>query len=246
MVRWISDGGPDVVCLQEVPAWGLGRLGDWSGMAAFGDVAARPSIGPLPSTAAIGEAITSLNHGLFRSAFAGQGNAILVSRRLRPVEHERIVLNPYSFRRAQARWLGLGLVTRLAWAKERRICPTVRILTPDEGSVTAVNLHATAFAAARRLADAELLRAAVFADGIAAPAALCVLAGDFNIERDESATLASLESDEWGFSAAADRGIDHILVRGARGSAVSRRLERLRSEDGSLLSDHAPLEVELR
>ncbi len=41
MVRRISAGMPDVVCLQEVPVWSLPRLGVWSGLAVFGSVAMR-------------------------------------------------------------------------------------------------------------------------------------------------------------------------------------------------------------
>ncbi len=36
MVQVVSADAPDVVCLQEVPVWALGRLGGWSGMIAFG------------------------------------------------------------------------------------------------------------------------------------------------------------------------------------------------------------------
>ena len=50
MVRLASADGPSVVCLQEVPIWALGLLDDWSGMAALGAVAQRPTLGPFPST----------------------------------------------------------------------------------------------------------------------------------------------------------------------------------------------------
>src|SRR5437660_699204 len=45
MVRLASADRPDVLCFQEVPVWALPRLGDWSGMSAFGDVATRPTLG---------------------------------------------------------------------------------------------------------------------------------------------------------------------------------------------------------
>ena len=51
MVGFVTEDRPEILCLQEVPPWALARLGEWSGMAVFGEVAARPSIGPLPSTA---------------------------------------------------------------------------------------------------------------------------------------------------------------------------------------------------
>src|SRR5205823_6023655 len=98
------------------------RLAAWTGMQAFADVAARPTIGPLPSTPELGRRLTDLRPGLFRSAFSGQGNAILVRRGLAVETRARLVLNSLPFRRAQARRLGLPLVARLAWAKERRTC----------------------------------------------------------------------------------------------------------------------------
>ncbi len=234
---------PDVVYLQEVPAWALDRLAGWSGMRAFGAIAAPPSIGPLPVPAEVGRVLTSLNNGVLRSAFAGQANAILLSARLQPLSHERIVLNPRRFRRAQAEWLGLGLVPRLAWAKERRICHAVRAGLPDGRTATLSNLHATSYPADGRLADAELLRAAVFVDGVAAPGDVCVFGGDLNIHRDESRTLSSLASEEWGFTPADEPGIDHLLVRGAAAGRVERWSEARRRRNGYLLSDHAPVEV---
>src|SRR5438067_2411740 len=104
MVRLASADKPDVLCLQELPVWALSRLGDWSGMSTFGEVAMRPGLGPLPATASVGRALTSIHHGLFRSAFSGQANAILVAPGIRALDRERIVLNPRRFRRAQARW----------------------------------------------------------------------------------------------------------------------------------------------
>ena len=69
MIELATADDPDVLCVQEVPAWALGRF-------TVGDVAARPTLGPLPSPAGSAGALTELNHGLLRSAFAGQGNAI--------------------------------------------------------------------------------------------------------------------------------------------------------------------------
>src|SRR5580765_4246168 len=79
MVELVTADRPDVVCLQEVPAWALGRLAGWSGMSAVPALARRPSV----RAAALGRALTSPHHGLIRSAFAGQGNAILVAPSLR-------------------------------------------------------------------------------------------------------------------------------------------------------------------
>ena len=245
MVRLASADEPDVLCLQEVPVWAVGELAAWSGMAAFGDVAARPSIGPFPSTASIGRALTSLDHGLLRSAFTGQANAVLVSPPLEGVREPALVLNPRSFRRAQARWLGLGLVARLAWARERRVCQAVRVIDPDGRTTLVGNLHATSYGPDQRLADAELLRAAAFVDGLAAVGEPVVLCGDFNVTAARSRTIADLCSAEWGF-AGPGPGIDHVLVRGATASAAERWPDQRRSVDGRLLSDHAPVEVRVR
>jgi endonuclease/exonuclease/phosphatase family metal-dependent hydrolase len=64
---------PDVICLQELPLWSLGRLGDWSGMQA---IPARTKRAPFGARA--GRALTAAHYGLLRSAFTGQANAILV------------------------------------------------------------------------------------------------------------------------------------------------------------------------
>jgi endonuclease/exonuclease/phosphatase family metal-dependent hydrolase len=244
MVRLASADRPDVLCLQEVPVWALRRLGDWSGMTAFGAVGAPPMLGPLPSTEQIGRALTALNHGLLRSAFSGQANALLVRPELRPVEAGSIVLNSWRFRRAQARWLGLDVVARLAWAKERRVCHAVRVLGPDGSAALVANLHATSYPPDQRLPDAELLRAAAFADAVAEPDEICVLAGDFNVSAERSWTLADLTGPEWGF-AGTGPGIDHVLVRGADARPAERWPEERRRLGARVLSDHAPVEVRI-
>jgi endonuclease/exonuclease/phosphatase family metal-dependent hydrolase len=244
MVMLVTADGPDVVCLQEVPVWALPRLGTWSGMQSFGVVAQRPTVGPLPSTPLIGRALTALHHGLFRSAFEGQANAILLTPEIRVHDHGSIVLNPRTFRREQAGKLRLGIVPRLAWAEERRVCQAVRATFAD-GRVGAIaNLHATSYPADRRLADAELVRAAVFVDSMTEKGEICVLAGDFNIKGAESQTLRDLARREWGFSRFAT-GIDQILVRGANAGALERWPADRRRLDGRLLSDHAPIEVRI-
>jgi endonuclease/exonuclease/phosphatase family metal-dependent hydrolase len=78
MVELVSADRPDVVCLQEVPGWALGRVGVWVGMTEVPALARRPSFGPVRIPATLGRALTLPNHGLIRSAFAGQGNAVLV------------------------------------------------------------------------------------------------------------------------------------------------------------------------
>src|SRR5437879_9083815 len=116
MVQLISAGRPAVVCLQEVPLWALRHLGRWSGMVSIGAAAAPPRLG----SAELGRWITELHHGLFRSAFTGQANAILVAPSLEITEERVQVIS----RRGEG---------------ERRVCQAVRVT--ELGAVG--NFHAT-------------------------------------------------------------------------------------------------------
>ena len=235
MIALVTADEPDVVCVQEVPAWALGRF-------TVGDVAARPTLGPFPSSAGIGRRLTSFNHGFLRSAFSGQGNAITVGPRLRVLAHEQLELNPRAFRAAEGRRLGLGIVGRNAWAKERRIVQTVRLGADDGRTYLIANTHCTSLHD-RRIAQAELLRAAAFATSKALAEDVVVLAGDFNLTASATA-MRDLTGPEWRFSQAGP-GIDHVLVRGAEASPARRWPTERRRVDGHLLSDHAPVEVEI-
>jgi endonuclease/exonuclease/phosphatase family metal-dependent hydrolase len=235
MIALATADDPDVLCVQEVPAWALGRF-------TVGDVAARPTIGPLPSSASLGRRITALNNGLLRSAFSGQGNAIAIAPRLRVLAHERLELNGRRFRAKEARRLRLGFLTRNAWAKERRVVQTVRLAGAGGRTYLVANMHCTSIPD-RRLAQAELLRAATFATENAEPDDVVVLAGDFNLT-GAAAALRELTGPGWGFSQAGP-GIDHVLVRGAETSTPRRWPTDRRRVDGRLLSDHAPVEVEI-
>src|SRR5256886_12633078 len=134
-----------------------------------------PRLGPLPITAELGREITSLNHGLFRSAVSGQAIAILLDPEAKILSRDVLVLNSRDFREAQARWLSLPLVARLACAKERRVIQTVRARMRDGSNVLVANLHATSYPADQRLADAQVLPAADFLDGPAPPGAIVVV-----------------------------------------------------------------------
>lgn len=239
-VRLVAADDPDVVCLQELPVWSLARLEEWSGMTAVGAVAAPPRLGPLRWPAALGRAVTELDHGRLRSAFTGQANAILVSRRHRVLDTRELVLNDARFRRAQARWLRLDLVTRLAWARERRVCQAARIALADGRRVLVANLHATSYAADERLADAELRRAAGFVEALARPGEPLLLCGDANILPERSRTIRDLVAE--GFSEPAPR-IDVLLARGLPASPPAPWPLQRRCVAGRLLSDHAPVEA---
>jgi len=230
MIRLASEDRPDVLCLQELPVWSLKRLADWSAMQVFGAIAARP----LLRSVALGRLTTALHQGFFRSALTGQANAILLQPELRAVGEDSIVLNPLAFRRRISRELRLSGQMRARWARERRVCQAVRT-----AGLTVANLHATGLPG-WLVADAELLRAAVFADSVAAPSDVLVLAGDFNVIRERSTTLPQLA--DWGFSKPIS-WIDQVLVRGARSGPAYRWPDERRRVDGRLLSDHAPVEV---
>ena len=241
-LRLAVSGDPDVVCLQELPAWSLDRLEEWTRYTAVTALAARPMLGPLPSTAELGRRITSLNEGLLRSAFSGQGNAILVSRQLEVIERQTLVLNPWGFRRAEARRLGLGLIARLAWGKERRVLQTVQI-REGERTIVVANTHATSYPADERLPDVELRRAFAFVDRVALPGEPAIVAGDLNVVLERSVTLREVTSGESAFSQPGP-WIDHVLVRGLEIVSGPTTLPvEWREHDGVPISDHAPVEV---
>jgi endonuclease/exonuclease/phosphatase family metal-dependent hydrolase len=243
MVRLAAADRPAVLCLQEVPVWALPLLDEWSGLVAVGQVAQRPLLGPFPSTAELGRVITELDHGLLRSGFTGQANAILLAPDLRVVDARHVALNSFRYRRVQAKRLRLSLVERLAWGKERKVCHAVRV---DSGgrSLVVANVHITG-SHDKRIPDAELLRAAAFVDGMALPGEPVLFCGDLNLSLANSRRLPALLTDEWGFTGATPTGIDHVLSRGWTGSAPVRWPEERRAHAGRLLSDHAPVEREV-
>jgi endonuclease/exonuclease/phosphatase family metal-dependent hydrolase len=237
MIRLASADCPDILLLQEVPVWALGRLSAWSGMTGVVDVAQRPRLGPAPVPAALGRVLTSLHPGLLRSAFAGQGNAILLGRGLRPAAHHVLMLNSAPFRRTTARSLRLDPLARLAWAKERRICQAVRVEPTGAAPAVVANLHATSFPSDPRVPAAEVHRAAGWLDSLAPDADVAVLGGDLNLVGTSLGRLDGYsEPGPW---------IDHILVRNARPSPLRIWPDERRLRAGMLLSDHAPVELEV-
>jgi endonuclease/exonuclease/phosphatase family metal-dependent hydrolase len=235
MIRLATEDEPDVLCLQELPVWALARLESWSGMRAFGAVAARPRA----VSAEVGRALTGVHPGLLRSAVTGQANSILLARKLKPLASGMIVLNPREVRRRHAASLGLDRRARLAWAKERRVCQAVR-LEVEGRSMTIANTHVSSVRDLR-CKDVELLRAAAFEDSFADPGDAVVLAGDLNVRRESSDALNALAGPEWGFDEPI-AWLDQILVRGAEASPAEPWPEERRRLAGRLLSDHAPVE----
>jgi endonuclease/exonuclease/phosphatase family metal-dependent hydrolase len=159
MVRLASADAPDVLCLQEVPPWALRRLRGWSGMTPR-SVVTRRSL--LPRRLA--GAITRLHNGLFRSALAGQANAILLAPALGPLEHRSLRIDD---RRG-----------------EPRLCHVVRL-----AQLVVANLHASNEFRRPDVPAAEILRAEAFVTEVAAGLP-CVLAGDFNVRAEHVRALA--------------------------------------------------------
>ena len=166
MVRLVSADEPDVVCLQEVPVRALRHLAAWSGMNAIGVVAARPRL----RSAELGHRITHLNHGVFRSAFTGQANAMLLAHHL-------------------------GVDDTRAWTisrrgeGERRVCQIVH--AAEVGTI--VNLHVTT-----KFAERQFLRTAAYIEEVAAADEPVILCGDTNVLPGEGESYDALRG--WGFS----------------------------------------------
>ena len=152
MVELVAADRPDVVALQEVPVWALGRIERWSGMAARWAVTVPPLLlGPLARM------VTEIDAARLRSAFTGQANVVLVGPRLRAGEQRLLQLND---------------VGRWAWlrrGRQQRWCQAV-----DVEAFVVANLHATNDP---RVAAGEAERAAAFV----ADAERVVLCGDFNL-----------------------------------------------------------------
>jgi endonuclease/exonuclease/phosphatase (EEP) superfamily protein YafD len=237
MVRLASADQPAVLLLQEVSAWALDHLGAWSGMTAVTELARHPTFGPLPIPTEVGRRLTALNPGLLRSAFDGQGNAMLFGAGVRTVSHDVLTLNPADFRRAEARTLGLDPVARLAWAKERRVCQLVRVLRDDGTPLLAAGLHATSSPDDPRIPEAEVRRAAEWVDSAVEGGEVVLLGGDFNFVPPRTGLP--------GYSQPGP-GIDQLLVRGAEPSPLSVWPDERRRRDGILLSDHSPVELEIK
>lgn len=156
MVRLVSLDAPDVVALQEVPLWALGRLERWSGMRAVWSVTVPSFLGP------VARLVTDLDPVRVKFTVAGQANAILVSPRFEVAGDRTLVLNPE--------------IGRLEWirgGRQRRVCQALELAVGGR-RLTVANIHATNDATLARI---EVGLAADFVAG----AERCILCGDFNV-----------------------------------------------------------------
>lgn len=153
MIRLAAEDRTDVLCLQEVPLWALPRLPLWSGMTVRHVAARRAPLG-----AWLGGAITRLHNGFFRSALAGQANAILLAPDVEPLEHRSLRIDE---RRSEPRW-----------------CHAVRL-----SGLVIGNLHATNDFRHPDVPAAEIGRAEAFVTALS-KGLPSVLAGDFNVRAE--------------------------------------------------------------
>ncbi len=245
MIELVTADRPAIVCLQEVPAWALDSVGKWAGMQAVTARTRRPKLGPIAIPGGVGRRLTSIHAGRARSAFGGQGNVILLPKQVRLRQTKQITLNTNVFCEEQAAKLGLTPKDARWWERERRVCHLAKLEFGDRRRMLVANLHATNQPADLRLANAELRRAVSFVDRASEMDEVVILAGDFNTTLEESETLRELTTrPDDPYSATGPR-IDHILVRGAVPSGVRVWSDDDRRLGEKLLSDHAPVELEV-
>jgi endonuclease/exonuclease/phosphatase family metal-dependent hydrolase len=244
MVDLITADKPDVVCLQEIPSWALPKLREWTEMQVATSQARKSKFGPFPIPRTVGRALTAPNHGRFRSAFAGQGNAILFPKESLVREYKTITLNTNVFCEERGARFGLNSKEMVWWERERRVCQVLQYELPDRTRMLIANLHATNQAKDLRLADAELRRAVNFVIKCSELEESLIAAGDFNITADRSEIIQELlnapRESRW---TAATTGIDNVLLRRAAATSVRLWTDDERTYKGRILSDHAPLEV---
>lgn len=217
MVRLVTEDAPGLVGLQEVPAWALEHLEEWSGMRAISAVA-MPALG-----GRLARRLTELDPHRLRSALVGQANALLLGSGLVPVDAPAVVrLNPMALQRKHR----VGPRARLEWFRNRRVAQVVALRLGGT-ALHVVNLHASKGVELARMELDRLAR--LLPDGRA------LVLGDLNV------AATSLP----GFSPPLP-GIDQILVRGLEleRRPESWPDERRRLGD-ALLSDHAPVEATL-
>jgi len=248
MVELITADRPEIVCLQEIPAWALPHVGAWANMQSVWARARRPRLGPFPVPAVVGRALTAPHHGLTRSGFAGQGNVILFPSDASIREDKSITLNTNPFCEERGREFVLTPKQMIALEKERRVLHLVQYELPNRQRYLVANLHASSFADTR-LPDAELRRGINFVIRCSQLEETVIVGGDFNVRPEESTTVQELinapREARWRH---AGTGIDQFLFRRAIATSVNVWPDEARMYNGKLLSDHAPVEadVELR
>ncbi len=160
MVDLVTADKPDLVALQEVPLWALGKLDDWTGMAVRWAVTV-----PALLLAPLARLVTDLDARRVRSSLTGQANVLLAGPHVELGEQRLLLLNPE--------------VSKWDWlfrrGPQQRFVQAVDATAYGRAFVVA-NVHTTN---RPEQAVRELERAAAFV----AEAERCVLSGDFNVRR---------------------------------------------------------------
>lgn len=160
MVELVTADGPDLVALQEVPLWALGKLDDWTGMAVRWAVTV-----PAILLAPLARLVTDLDARRVRSLLSGQANVLLAGPRIELGEQRLLLLNPD--------------VSKWEWlfrrGPQQRFVQAVDATAYGRAFVIA-NVHTTN---RPERAVGELEHAAAFV----ADAKRCILCGDFNVRR---------------------------------------------------------------
>jgi hypothetical protein len=243
MVELITADKPGFVCLQEVPAWALNQIGEWAGMQSIPARSRKSKVGFVPVPAGLGRRIPALGTS-GRAARDGSGNVILAPADAKLRQVKQITLNTNPFCEEQARKLGLTPKLARWWERERRVCHLAKIELPNRRRLQIATLETTRYPADLRLADAELRRAASFVDRASDLEEIVVVAGHFNTTFAQSETLQWLmarETDRY----TATEPLSDVLVREGRAADARAWSDDERSYDGKLLSEHAPVELQL-
>jgi endonuclease/exonuclease/phosphatase family metal-dependent hydrolase len=160
MVELVTADNPDLVALQEVPLWALGKLDDWTGMAVRWAVTV-----PALLLSPLAKLVTDLDARRVRSFLTGQANVLLAGPQVELGGQRLLLLNPE--------------VSKWDWlfrrGPQQRFVQAVDATAYGRAFVVA-NVHTTN---RPERAVRELERAAAFV----ADAERCVLSGDFNVRR---------------------------------------------------------------
>jgi len=125
------------------------------------------------------------------------------------------------------------------------VCHLVQYELPDRSRYLIANLHATHLPDVR-LTDAEIRRAVNYVIRCSELEESLIVGGDFNITPEACTTIQELvnapRESRWN---QAGTGIDQFLLRRAAATSLRVWPDEERMYQGKLLSDHAPVEIEV-
>ena len=221
----LAEAAWDVALLQECPPrWA-------AALARACEAAPHLTLTSRNSFAALRSALAHINPDLIASNEGG-ANLTLVRRASGAIAERR------------------ELVLRPGPSPERRTMAFTRVALANGPTVGVANLHASAGAARRILAEDEVRGAAAKAAAWAGADPL-LFGGDLNLRPSDTTIFAELDRNFGISGATAPNALDHLLARGLARAAPAARWPAERREvefDGGALrlSDHAPVEAEFR